>query len=1280
MKKTLFSLFFLLLFVTGFSSEWTGITSGVPSPATTRLVSSGSGNSVVSFTIPGFYLHEVATPAGNAFTVNLGEGTPVMLAGAPDLPKLATSLVIPDRGQMAVRVIASAYTDFPGLMIAPSRGNISRQDDPSAIPYSYDQGIYSTDGFYPGMETGLREPYIVRDLRGQTLLVYPFQYNPVTKLLRVYHSITVEVYQIPGTGLNELSRKGDAIAIHQDFLQVYTRQFLNFDQITYSPLGDYGNLLVICHGPFMSTMEPYVKWKNSIGYRTEMVNVSSIGNTSAQIKTYITDYYNTYGLTAVLLVGDAAQIPTNTGSGLGGPSDNAYGYIVGNDHYSDVFIGRFSAENTDHVQTQVSRTINYEKNPQLLTDDWYTTVLGIASDQGPGDDGEYDYQHVRNMQTDCLAYTYTWNPELFDGSQGGNDPPGNPTPQQVSTEVNSGTGLILYTGHGSTTSWGTSGFSNANVNQLTNMDKLPFIWSVACVNGNFTGTTCFAEAWLRASQGGQPTGALAFLGSTINQSWNPPMEGQDEMVDILTEHYPGNIKRTFAGLSINGCMKMIDTYGNDGRDMADTWTVFGDPMVMVRTATPQPLTVTHLPTVFVGSTSLEVGCNYDGARATVSIADTMLASGVVANGTVTLTFPVITTPGDTLHLVVTGWNKIPYLADLPIITPEGPYILYEGSLVNDATGNNNHSVDYGEEIYLSTTIQNIGVDSTVSLLVNVFTADAYIDDTDTAELYGIVAPNQFKTVTDGFYFQTMNNIPDGHEIHFEFLSTDGIQSWTDHFTLVAHAPVLAMTSCLVNDSTGNNNGKLDPGETVWLKITVGNSGSSEAFSVNGNLIAISPWVNVIESTKDFGDISPGASLMHTYKIMVDANAPEGQYAPFIFEISAERDQLVVSTFNLIVGNIPVLVVNLDGNNNSAPAMLQAIQDLGIPCENSTTIPQETDGYTAIFVSLGVYPDKHVLSGAEGHRLATYVNNGGRLYMEGGDTWYSDPQTAVHPKFNIMGYHDGQGDITVIQGQSGTFTNGMNFTYNGDNAFIDRITFNTTAFNIFKNQTPSYFNATAYDGGGYKTIGSSFEFGGLVDGTYPSQKEKLMQEYLNFFGIQPPALMAVFAGYPTNLKPGESVDFMDFSTGNVESWHWSFPGGIPGTSTEENPVVTYPQEGVYDVQLIVSNASGSDTLLREDYITVDFATGIPTPSGNLQCTVIPNPNDGRFVIALRNTVNRSMDLTLYDFTGKPVYRRHLVSVNETETVSIDLPGLPQGIYLIIVNDGNEQVVRRVVVSR
>jgi len=671
-----FYLFMVLsaITLTALSGNWVPVNQNLPAPAKVNLVSSSIDQSTLQFTLGGFYLTEVQTPQGPAMTVQVENATPMQESGAPDLPKISASVVIPDQAGMTLHVVASSFRDYPNILIAPSKGVISRNVDPATVPYTYGPA-YSSDRFFPAVQGETRDPYIVRDLRGQTIIAYPFQYNPVTKTLRVYYNLTIELRKTNETGINPLVNTTATKRISQDYLSVFNHQFINFDAVSYTPLAEYGNLLVICYSQFMNAIRPYVDWKRAEGYHTELVNKDSVGTTAAQIKAYIANYYNTKGLTHVLLVGDAQQIPTNTGGGLGGPSDNAYGYVVGTDHYADLFVGRFSAENETQVQTQVQRTLEYEQNPQNLTDDWFTTVIGIASDQGPGDDGEYDYQHIRNQQTQLLGYKYTMNPELFDGSQGGNDANGNPTPPMVATEVNNGASLILYTGHGSKTSWGSSGFSNTNVNQLTNVGKLPFIWSVACVNGDFTsGGACFAEAWLRASQGGQPTGAIAFLGSTINQSWNSPMEGQDAMTNILIESDSNNIKRTFAGLSINGCMKMIDAYGTDGANMADTWTIFGDPTIMVRTSNPQNMTAQYDNMIFITDSIFQVTCDAEGARVTLTLADSILATGIVANSEVSLTFPPLTTSGDTIHMVITGYNQVPVFDDMVIHAIPAPVV------------------------------------------------------------------------------------------------------------------------------------------------------------------------------------------------------------------------------------------------------------------------------------------------------------------------------------------------------------------------------------------------------------------------------------------------------------------------------------------------------------------------------------------------------------------------------------------------------------------------------
>jgi PKD repeat protein len=84
----------------------------------------------------------------------------------------------------------------------------------------------------------------------------------------------------------------------------------------------------------------------------------------------------------------------------------------------------------------------------------------------------------------------------------------------------------------------------------------------------------------------------------------------------------------------------------------------------------------------------------------------------------------------------------------------------------------------------------------------------------------------------------------------------------------------------------------------------------------------------------------------------------------------------------------------------------------------------------------------------------------------------------------------------------------------------------------------------------------------------------------------------FANFSANVLsgcPGFTVQFSDNSFGNPSSWLWSFPGGTPSTSTDQNPIVTYNNAGTYnDVQLIIQNAFGIDSITKLNYISVSPA--------------------------------------------------------------------------------------------
>jgi hypothetical protein len=651
-------LYTLLLFFISFSLFATN---------SVELLRSDGGTVVVRFDMNNYNLEKVQTSSGLLDKIVAPGSVPLMKKGAPAVPVFYKSVIIDDLSNTQIEVISSNFIDIPNIDLVPSKGNLYRTIDPSAVAYSYGSE-YTTDAFYPTSPVASRDPYVLRDFRAQTILFQPFQYNAYTHTLRVYRTMTVKLSSAPGIAINPLERSKELTSIDQEFYQIYKRQFLNFDIASrYTPLVEQGRLLIICKDTYMAAMEPYVNWKKQLGIPTELIDVATAGYTAEAIKTYINDYYSSNSLTYLLLVGDAEDVPPV--SYPTGASDNAYGYLQGIDSYPELFVGRFSANTVAHVTTQVQKVIQYEKLA-TTTETFYKTTIGIGSDQGPGDDDEMDFEHIRGLQALHTSYTYNTNKELFDGSQGAPDMTGDPNASMLATMLNQGAGIMNYSGHGDWYCSVTTGFSNTNIDNLVNYNKLPFFFSVACVNGEFMNATCYAEKWLRATKNGQLTGAIATLMATINQSWNPPMEGQDEMNAILVESYSGNIKRTFAGISMNGCMQMNDAYGAAGDEMTDTWVCFGDPTLVVRTDVPAVLTATHVTTENLGVSSLNVACNTEGATIALTMNNEIIGTGVVQNGSATIPFAAINSPA-LINVTASAYNKIPYTGIVNIGTAVG---------------------------------------------------------------------------------------------------------------------------------------------------------------------------------------------------------------------------------------------------------------------------------------------------------------------------------------------------------------------------------------------------------------------------------------------------------------------------------------------------------------------------------------------------------------------------------------------------------------------------------
>ena len=135
-----------------------------------------------------------------------------------------------------------------------------------------------------------------------------------------------------------------------------------------------------------------------------------------------------------------------------------------------------------------------------------------------------------------------------------------------------------------------------------------------------------------------------------------------------------------------------------------------------------------------------------------------------------------------------------------------------------------------------------------------------------------------------------------------------------------------------------------------------------------------------------------------------------------------------------------------------------------------------------------------------------------------------------------------------------------------------------------------------------TPGSSIEYKYRYNGTWDGVREEFPGAGNNRLYTVLPDANIVYVWFNNEVSPTGSpvadftassqslfengmVYFENLSAGAIDTWEWTFEGGSPAVSDKKEPVVIYPTMGAFDVTLVVSNATESDTLTMSDYIQV-----------------------------------------------------------------------------------------------
>jgi hypothetical protein len=444
-----------------------------------------------------------------------------------------------------------------------------------------------------------------------------------------------------------------------------------------------------------------------------------------------------------------------------------------------------------------------------------------------------------------------------------------------------------------------------------------------------------------------------------------------------------------------------------------------------------------------------------------------------------------------LPVMVTDNNNLSAVKSLML----SERIIYDYS-VNSGEDNR---IEYGESPVLSFNLKNISSEQISNLTLTVESDDPYISIQDGTENIGNIAPGQWVEINDAITISIDNSVPDNHLCTLHLTFNSGSDSWQSKIFLPAYAPILFFGKPVVLD---NENNRLDPGETAGLVISVQNLGHSTANGVTGLIHTEDPFITINGTNNlTFGNISCGSIHCDTLTVTTDTSTPNGHVAEFGYTISSPPSFSIEGSFDLLVGRYPVLLADLDPEQMSLPLFSTLLDELSVNYEAGYFLPEDLSLYQNIFVFLGKKFTNHLVAEAEGQWLADFLNAGGNIYMEGGVTWNPDPQTAVHPMFNIQTQNVGWNYYNPVIGVPFTFTENMEFEYNSGLAYYNYFLIPTQpAYSILHGSAVNHSFAVAYNQGNYRTIGATTNFFGLIDGTLPSTKKELLKGMLDFFGV------------------------------------------------------------------------------------------------------------------------------------------------------------------------------------
>ncbi|MEI6683575.1 MAG: T9SS type A sorting domain-containing protein [Bacteroidota bacterium] len=162
-----------------------------------------------------------------------------------------------------------------------------------------------------------------------------------------------------------------------------------------------------------------------------------------------------------------------------------------------------------------------------------------------------------------------------------------------------------------------------------------------------------------------------------------------------------------------------------------------------------------------------------------------------------------------------------------------------------------------------------------------------------------------------------------------------------------------------------------------------------------------------------------------------------------------------------------------------------------------------------------------------------------------------------------------------------------------------------------------------------------------------------------------------------------VTFTNTTTGGYigvpETYEWIFQGGTPVSSFDANPVVSYANQGTYDVTLIVNRGGQIDTLVKPGFITANFPVGVQENQTVIATKISPNPSTGIVTLDVFSGKNITVNVSVINSINVPVYQEEGINFTGRLTRTINLSNVAKGIYFVVVDQEGSKTVKKLIIN-